>query len=144
MDEKNERREKADKHPIRIVRKERGWSLKDLALKSGVGMRTIQGIESQFTHSHYSTRKNILEALGIPYEQHSLYFPADILPDGTLVPDIPNDPVANVVNATKLRVEEIAGLLIKAGLHCQAYGAYVRFDPENSEALLEYVQKNSL
>ena len=59
---------------IRAARQALGWTQNDLAEHSGVSPRTIHAIEKGAT-CRQATKRRILAALGVPWEQRSEYFP---------------------------------------------------------------------
>ena len=63
-------------HPIRTLRKERGWTQHDLERRSGVTVRTLSRIEQGYRSPHRSTRYRILRAFGLPMSAHVEYFGA--------------------------------------------------------------------
>lgn len=54
---------------IRTKRLEKFISQEELALQSGVTVRTIWNIEGGGTEPHFKTLRKIGDALGIPYEE---------------------------------------------------------------------------
>ena len=62
-------------HPskIRAARLAKGWSQTRLAKEAGISMRTVFAIESG-RPCHQATKRSLLKALGIPWEEHDAYF----------------------------------------------------------------------
>ena len=64
-------------HPIRLARKALGWTMKDLARRSGVPLRTISDVERYryATRPQEHTRTRLLRALGISEARREAMFP---------------------------------------------------------------------
>ena len=67
---------KAYHHPLRHLRKQKGWSAKELAQKAGIAERTIWGIEAGNPRGkpRYETRRKLLVALGLEWGDHKRVF----------------------------------------------------------------------
>lgn len=57
-------------HPLRILREQLCMTRADLAAKAKVSLRTLHGVENSEYPPRLKTRARILEALGIPLDQH--------------------------------------------------------------------------
>lgn len=59
---------------IRAARQAHGWTQNELAERSGVSARTIHAVEKG-TRCRQATKRQILSALGVPWEYRNDYFP---------------------------------------------------------------------
>lgn len=59
---------------LRSLRVRKGWSVEQLAERSGVGVGSIIRTESGETTPRYKNRRKLLEALGQPWAIHKLVF----------------------------------------------------------------------
>ncbi len=59
---------------IRAARQALGWTQNDLASKAGISARTIHAVEKGRT-CRQATKRQILTALGVPWEARFDYFP---------------------------------------------------------------------
>jgi transcriptional regulator with XRE-family HTH domain len=59
---------------IRAARQARGWTQADLATRAKVSARTIHAIEKG-EECRQATKRQILIALGVPWEERFDYFP---------------------------------------------------------------------
>ena len=59
---------------IRAARQALGWTQNDLASKAGISARTIHAVEKGRT-CRQATKRQILTALGVPWELRFDYFP---------------------------------------------------------------------
>lgn len=59
---------------IRAARQALGWTQNDLASKAGISARTIHAVEKGRT-CRQATKRQILTALGVPWESRFDYFP---------------------------------------------------------------------
>jgi len=59
---------------IRAARQALGWTQNDLATRAGISARTIHAVEKGRT-CRQATKRQILTALGVPWEQRFDYFP---------------------------------------------------------------------
>ena len=58
---------------IRAARQALGWTQNDLAIKAGVSARTVHAIEKG-RPCRQTTKRQILNALGVPWEMRDEYF----------------------------------------------------------------------
>ena len=58
---------------IRAARQALGWTQNELALKAGVSARTIHAVEKGRA-CRQTTKRQILNALGVPWEMREEYF----------------------------------------------------------------------
>jgi DNA-binding XRE family transcriptional regulator len=58
---------------IRAARQALGWTQSDLAQKAGVSARTIHAVEKGRA-CRQTTKRQILSALGVPWEMRNEYF----------------------------------------------------------------------
>lgn len=58
---------------IRAARQALGWTQNDLAIKAGVSARTVHAIEKG-RPCRQTTKRQILNALGVPWEMRNEYF----------------------------------------------------------------------
>ena len=63
---------------IRAARQAHGWTQNELAERSGVSARTIHAVEKG-TRCRQATKRQILNALGVPWEFRDDYFPSAVL-----------------------------------------------------------------
>ena len=59
---------------IRAARQALGWTQNDLASKAGISARTIHAVEKGRA-CRQATKRQILTALGVPWEMRFDYFP---------------------------------------------------------------------
>lgn len=59
---------------IRAARQALGWTQNDLAKRAAVSPRTIHAVEKS-RPCRQATKRRILTALGVPWEQRTDYFP---------------------------------------------------------------------
>ena len=59
---------------IRAARQALGWTQNDLATKAGISARTIHAVEKG-RPCRQATKRQILSALGVPWESRFDYFP---------------------------------------------------------------------
>lgn len=59
---------------IRAARQALGWTQNELAERAGVSARTIHAVEKG-TQCRQATKRQILNALGVPWEYRRDYFP---------------------------------------------------------------------
>lgn len=57
-------------HPQRILREEKLLTQAQLAKRAGIAVRTVVAIETSAYPPRMATRRLILQALGVPHEQH--------------------------------------------------------------------------
>ncbi len=60
---------------IRAARQAHGWTQNELAERAGVSARTIHAVEKG-TRCRQATKRQILNALGVPWELRGDYFPS--------------------------------------------------------------------
>ena len=58
---------------IRAARQALGWTQNDLAIKAGVSARTVHAVEKG-RPCRQTTKRQILNALGVPWEMRDEYF----------------------------------------------------------------------
>ena len=59
---------------IRAARQAIGWTQNELAVKAGISARTIHAVEKG-RPCRQATKRKILSALGVPWEQRDEYLP---------------------------------------------------------------------
>ncbi len=59
---------------IRAARQAHGWTQNELAIRAGISARTIHAIEKGRA-CRQATKRRILPALGVPWQQRGEYFP---------------------------------------------------------------------
>lgn len=64
----------ASMNRIRAARQALGWTQNELAERADVSARTIHAVEKG-TACRQATKRQILNALGVPWESRSEYFP---------------------------------------------------------------------
>jgi transcriptional regulator with XRE-family HTH domain len=64
----------ASMNRIRAARQALGWTQNELAVRAGVSARTIHAVEKG-TACRQATKRQILNALGVPWESRADYFP---------------------------------------------------------------------
>ena len=67
-------RRKAPMNRIRAARQALGWTQNELAARANVSARTIYAVEKGKA-CRQATKRQILSALGVPWEQRIDYFP---------------------------------------------------------------------
>ena len=61
---------------LRELRRERGWTQPELARRARVSARTVYAIEHGDVAPHAATRRKLLRALGLTWEDHVRIFGA--------------------------------------------------------------------